>query len=227
MAAGASKPKTDRQYKSLKLQADVLRDLDNGVSREIILKTYGFKNQSNITAIKKRREKILSQISGGLDVIQAMKWSLSAWQSVTKNTIVNCFRKAGFEKNDHFDSDTDVEDVQTDVLQTSTLFPAGVSFDEFATVDDDLVITDDVSDVIHSSDSESDEEIGERDVNPKPSKHDALNALRVLVRYNDFESFVRQDVVDKMERALLKHAIETMKETRITDYFQRQDKSMQ
>lgn len=50
---------------------------------------------------------------------------------------------------------------------------------EFASVYDDLVVTDAVSDVSHVADRESDDEVEEEDVNPQPNKKEDLNALRV------------------------------------------------
>lgn len=151
-----------------------------------------------------------------IDVMQAMRWSLSAWDSVTKTTVFNCFKKAGFKtEDDHFDSDTETEELQT---FSSSLLPEGVSLDDYASVDDELVVTDEVQ-VITTEESESEDEEEEEQTDPKPSKADALNAFRLLVRYNEYESFVSQDVIDKMERRILKHAIETKVQTKITDYF--------
>lgn len=155
-----------------------------------------------------------------IDVLQAMKWSLCAWESVTRATIADCFRKAGFKKpEDHLDSDTEEEDGEEETVIHS-LFP-DVDVNDYVSVDDDLIVAEEGEDAAQVMDCSESEEEEEEEPEPKPQKQDAIAAFQLLVRYNEYESFVSQSVIDKMQHSLLKHAIQTKVQTEITDFFNR------
>ncbi|XP_066259361.1 tigger transposable element-derived protein 4-like [Euwallacea similis] len=82
-----------------------------------------------------------------ITLLDAIRFIHMAWQKVSKQTIRNCFRHAGFLENENFDSDDDLPlvewlkknqcknktDIQEDFLQTNN------DFHEFVHVDDNLV----------------------------------------------------------------------------------------
>ena len=98
-----------------------------------------------------------------VNVLDAMHMLRKTWAGVTQQTIVNCFRKAGFQ-NDTQSQDEPAVDIdnnegfdEEDDLPLSRLLPDGVTFDEYATVDDavetcELPTDDDiVADILSSS----------------------------------------------------------------------------
>lgn len=152
-----------------------------------------------------------------------MRWSLDAWNAVTKETISNCFRVAGFAGQDE-SPDIDQDSVDCSDLTTATdsvlvsLLPAGVTFSDFVSVDDELATREtefntDVNAAEESADKEEDA------IEPPPLTAEALAAFRVLIRFKDHESVVRQSVMDEMERSLVLHSMSTKVQRKITDYF--------
>ena len=154
-----------------------------------------------------------------VNLLQVMHWSLSAWSSVTQKTVRNCFRKAGFVEND---SETEEEDDDVSDLMPALLSNEVISFADYVSVDDCLLVNDPESaeTSIHMpvEESEEDEEEEEEVVIP-PSKADALFALNTLISYNEFDQLVPQSVIDKMERSLVQRIILSKKQTKITDFF--------
>lgn len=200
----------------------VLQPCDQGIIRS-------FKCHYRKLLIKhvllRMQEKGVTASQVPIDILQAMRWSKRAWEAVTQSTIANCFRKAGV-KIDGDATVTATADEQENpddgsACLVSELLPQDVALSDYVAVDDDLIVS---GDTVEREREESETEIedeadDEEDVIPKPTKAEALAAFHVLQRYNDYESFVEQRVVDRMESALLKHAMETKVQTKITDFF--------
>lgn len=147
-----------------------------------------------------------------LDVLQASRMCKKAWDQVTPETIKNCFRKAGFVKNEN-DEESSVEtsaetmpsvDDWDDVITN----PA-ISYEDFVNVDENVAVCGDltnaeiIADVLNVEKQDGDDASGDElmeDVPEQtvPSAVEATNHIKELRRF--FES--RNDVSDSVFRSL-------------------------
>ncbi|XP_075786173.1 tigger transposable element-derived protein 4 [Pelodiscus sinensis] len=126
-----------------------------------------------------------------------------SWRNVTPETIIKSYNKAGFisQTGENGDSDIEIEsglDMIAYALAARVEFPGGLSLEEYAVLEDDLVTCEipTNNDKIWTRESTSiktdvfvyDEEEGEGDGSPGteqplPSKNEALTALDTLRRF--------------------------------------------
>lgn len=98
-----------------------------------------------------------------VSLLDAVNFIHMAWQKVNRETIVNCFKHAGFsDKNDEFDSDDELPisqwlekheddpEVISDKMEANVLETAAMrekfNFEEYVKIDDDLVTTETLTD---------------------------------------------------------------------------------
>lgn len=79
-------------------------------------------------------------IAKSVTVLDAVHWIGEAWQSVKVDTIINCFRKAGF---DLIEADLESETAEEDMMLKSRVEIEGVeySLEDYVGCDDDVAIT--------------------------------------------------------------------------------------
>ena len=160
---------------------------------------------------------------------QAMEWSKAAWESVTEETIRNCFAKSGFiTKRTHIEpSDPFVEaDQMLSELAEKTGEEMG-SMDEFVTVDDHIVPTDSPSFQPEQHDN-SDTEIsnGEegKEETVRPNHKDVMAAINMLSTYSPYASDgcnLSQEL-DKIEEKVMRESLKLKKQSSILSYFKLQ-----
>ena len=81
-----------------------------------------------------------------VDVLKTISWIKSAWGEVSEETIVNCFKKCGFRKSQHYVQLTDFaekEEFQSLVIELST----DVSVAEYIDFDREFVTSQPLIDV--------------------------------------------------------------------------------
>lgn len=171
---------------------------------------------------------IENDTSTAIHLLDAMRFSLKAWNSVSTTTIFNCFKKAGFKKNipenvDAIECDlveecqsVAVDDWQKIISDTTGSTP---SFEDFVNVDVNIPICGELTDDdILASPSKSDDEDDDCElIDNLVSTNEALNAVKTLQRY--FESNISNpDVFNKLN-CLEKCIYNTQKkQTKITDF---------
>lgn len=173
-----------------------------------------------------------------LDAIQAVK---SAWRKVTKQTIVNVYRKVGFvaEQNSQDDVEVSREEETSDVTERQEFRsiwerlsdPCGElpSLDEYIAIDDNdeccEVLTD--SELVafftktpeEPAETEADDDLETEE--PPPTLRAVFKAVDLIRRYNmntecpdDFSIFM-----DRYESFLMREMPKHLKQSAITDFF--------
>ncbi len=143
-----------------------------------------------------------TEISKSIDIMDVCRWAASAWERVTKETIQNCFRHAGFKLESVEDMDIIVE--QDDAITLQDLIDkipgSELTADQFLHIEDEIPVSPQFSDSTWEADilesfkptpeaDENTEEISddeeEEDVSPVEISHkEAQSALEVLREYS-------------------------------------------
>lgn len=174
-----------------------------------------------------------------ISIIRGMELLSSSWEDVSKETVVNCFRKAKISAEDQIDAiednDDPFKDLNDDLAELKekdpSLLPDDFSAEEFVDVDLQVIATDNpVTDeeIIQSvvgievSEDENDDqmEVYDAPIN-KPSKNEvdtAIETLRSLSLYskngNDMRSFLQ-----RLESFVETDRTECKRQASIADYF--------
>ena len=127
-----------------------------------------------------------------MNVLDAMHYITASWEDVSVKTIRNCFKKAGFLKDDSI-SHVDVADEPiADIETIEKLKSLDIDMDHYVTVDDGLLTCEEQSldEIINEFQSDNTEGKGddsdddEEDISEPPhSKLAAFNSLNVLRHY--------------------------------------------
>lgn len=191
-----------------------------------------------------RREILLQTISCfdqgttfSISLLDALNILRIAWKEVSSSTIANCFRKAGLTKEASSDIDPEIEEsIKFDFseAQAQNILPEDVTFDEYVSMDDEIMtsepITDEaiiseikcaesIDDNLHYSSETEEEDDNSEDHNV--SSIEAFNALKTVRRFvmqteNSSESL---DAVDKLEEFWKRTVDRKRKQLQITDFF--------
>lgn len=167
-----------------------------------------------------------------INILQAMRFARKAWFSVSKTTISNCFKKAGFkvtevpEPEDLQEEETLAEWNQIIAACSSNENEQQPTFEDFVHMDDDVLVSEELTDddivsacslVIEEEEEgcETCEETLER-----VSKRDAEKALETLHKYFELSNIDNPDIFDQIY-AIEKHleTTNTLIQTNITDFF--------
>ena len=163
--------------------------------------------------------------------------------NVSQQTVANCFRHCGFvipESDDTSSDDSSHSDVPESADGDSLLtrlgtsgyeLPDGVTFDNFAGVDNEVVTTEKLSDedivsIVQNGDidTNSDDDIDDSQIPPPPpSAKEADKCLGVLKRYlesRDPKTIGEQclSLVSTLERAIANDINYASVQTKVTDY---------
>ena len=177
-----------------------------------------------------------------ISILQAMKILTASWEAVTRETIVNCFKKADINTEAQHaaitDSDDPFKDLQKslDALKAADpdMVPEDISAESIVDVDNDViatapVITDD--DILeqfqkdHSSESDEEDGCDDESLNDevpeRPSRSEVESALDVLknaaLYSNTGEEM--QCLIFKFENLFTKERINSLKQSDITEFF--------
>ena len=186
-----------------------LQPMDQGVKyRSAIVKLY-------INRIESGQE--LPKIS----ILDAMKFLVQAWNRVTKDTVQNCFKRAGISKDAQADAVEEIDDpfksLQSDLdelqLPDQSLVPDGATAEDYTDTDKNLVVTKsaliDDEEILGqyretpNVDVDDDTEENTEEVEPpnKPSRFEICVAMELLQKCSLFEE---EEVAFNMRRHLEK-----------------------
>ncbi|XP_015511187.2 tigger transposable element-derived protein 6-like [Neodiprion lecontei] len=171
-----------------------------------------------------------------INILQAMRFARKAWFSVSKTKISNGYKKAGFKVTNV----SEPENLQEEV-ETIARFPEWnkliftcrnnendqqPSFQDFVSMDDDVIISEDLTDdeiVSTYSSLETEAEIEEvyEETSVNISKREAMEALETLHKYFEMSNIDDQRIFDQIY-AIEKQVLATSHQiqTNITDYFE-------
>ena len=192
-----------------------LQPMDQGVIRSLKAKYRSAVVKLYITRIESGKE--LPKIS----ILDAMKFLVQAWNRVSKDTIQNCFRRAGISKDAQTDAVEEIDDpfksLQSDLdelrLLDPSLVPDETTAEDYTDTDKNLVVTESVlidnEEILGqyretlNIDVDDDTQENAEEVEPlkKPSRSEIYAAMELLQKFNLFEE---EEVVFKMRRHLEK-----------------------
>ena len=159
----------------------------------------------------------------------------SAWCKITPQTIVNCFRHAGFlvpNVDEEFEievreggSDSGIQ--EDEILR---ILPQGVTFADYLSVDNGIIPTgvmtdDDIVEAFTNAVGEPTLDEFEEDDTPfpleVPTSCEALRALKLVQRYFESQKHSEDslDLVRQLEENLTSLLIESKRQSSITDFF--------
>ena len=155
-----------------------------------------------------------------------------AWDTVSSVTITNCFKKAGFihniphleKENNSFEIDklNFIDDIYSQVEKN-------ISFEDFASVDDNLAIcgeqTDEdiineVIDLNKDQEENSDDDFEE----PIPSSSEAYQSLKLLRSFFESQEDTDKNLfkcINLLEEQVVLKKIKNIKQTSIKNYFKK------
>lgn len=167
-----------------------------------------------------------------INVLEAARMCHSAWTQVTEKTIVNCFRKAGFTKK--ADKNKDVEEYVPALAGWENVgLEAGVSFEEFVNLDENVAVCGELTDAeiltevtTKKTDNSSDEEEERPELaeKPIPTSSEALDHLQELRRYVEGQANVSDSLfqaLNKLQEFTTLQRINSMKQLKITNVFKK------
>ena len=181
-----------------------------------------------------------------ISILQSMKILVDSWEAVSKETIINCFRKAGItpavQQAAISDSDDPFKDLQESLNDLrkadSSMVPDDVTATALVSLDDDVIATaPEISegDIIEESrtsracqepgeDEESDDEISIEEifgpVVEKPSRsasESALDDLKYATMLSE-EGVKMQRLILSFERLYENERLKSLKQRDITDF---------
>ena len=172
-------------------------------------------------------------------LFQAMHFISSAWDQVTPETIMKCFRKSGIaeEAAEYSDDDSlsDAEDEPGDHRpaqsveepQSWNVVSNGMTFQDFVSCDDSVAVAgensldDLIGDVAGGEESEEEEEIDPANEEPIPSFVEALSGHEAAKRYLCSKAIDEKEVnvVSAFGRILYKSHFAVQKQSSLEDFF--------
>lgn len=172
-----------------------------------------------------------------ISILTALTQGSKAWKNITSSTIANCFRKAGFVKEDddratrqHDDENVESFDVQA---KWRIVAPTdGISFIEFANMDEDVEVCGRLSDSdilegetstknVEQDNDQDDDDTEELEPSPISSK-DAVECFKKLRSFLQQQDNINDETFSalfKIENEIDRVLYSNQKQTKITDFF--------
>ena len=211
-----------------------LQPMDQGVIRSLNAYYKSLSVRKLIEAIE--NNKPLPEFS----ILDAMRMLGVAWGKVTKETVVNCFAKAGISKEKQLESLSEADDPFKDLqeqldklaVHAPEFFPEGTTAADVVSADDSIintepVMTDDeiLFDMLDQDDHATEE--GDDDtsyIQPSCPKSDeirrALEVLREYMLFSENGECIHQ-CVNQINRIVENELIAKLKQVDIREYFQK------
>ena len=163
-----------------------------------------------------------------------------AWGKVTKETVVNCFAKAGISKENQVESLSEADDLFKDLQEqldklaahAPEFFPEGTTAADVASADDSVintepVMTDDeiLFDMLDQDDHATEEDDNDASyIQPSCSKSDeirrAMEILREYMLFSENGECIHQ-CVNQINTTVENELITKLKQVDIREYFQK------
>lgn len=128
-----------------------LQPLDQGI-------IHNFKTFYRKEIVKLVLESLDKQLTANITVLIAILLIDKAWRAVTPLTILNCFKKSGFLKENHENLPKLMDDVEPVIETLGDI--SGVSFSDFVQVDKDVAVSGSLTDgeILSATDTKSSDE---------------------------------------------------------------------
>ncbi|XP_046395439.1 tigger transposable element-derived protein 6-like [Ischnura elegans] len=169
---------------------------------------------------------------GNTEDIKSLKWNILqaiqrlcvAWDGVEKSAITNCFRRAGFPGEMDVQDDPQPEEREEWGEVAQLLNIEGVSFEDFANIDDDLAVfgKNEDPEIITETQDVSDEEREESsNCVVRPSWKEVVDAVDVLERVfiTSEDGIENLKILRQVEQAASKEMRKRMRQTTLQNYF--------
>ena len=175
-----------------------------------------------------------------INILEAMRMLVRSWDTVSANTINNCFRKAGISEETQVASKNDEDDLfksldeNVSELKSRGLVDGNLTVDDYVNIDfevctietssiTDRVILDSILINDYAEEEEETDE-GSNDVSPeKPKLSEIAHAVELLECWSLVDNSggeIRQSLGFILKR-FDKHSLETEKESKIHDFFKK------
>ena len=175
-----------------------------------------------------------------INILEAMRMLVRSWDTVSANTINNCFRKAGISEETQVASKNDEDDLfksldeSVSELKSRGLVDGNLTVDDYVNIDfevctietssiTDRVILDSILINDYAEEEEETDE-GSNDVSPeKPKLSEIAHAIELLECWSLFDNSggeIRQSLSLILKR-FDKHSLETEKQSKIHDFFKK------
>ena len=175
-----------------------------------------------------------------INILQAMKHLVSSWNVVSKENIVNCFKKSNISQsnqqvavNDDGDSSKSLQEdlKKLHELDNDAIQP-NLSAESFADLDNEVVTSDSfsndddiIAEVIEGENEKSKDDQDDEESTPLtfPSTNDLEYALETLQDLSMFSTCGHEidSLVLDMESLLARERIDNLKQSVVTDFFKR------
>ena len=175
-----------------------------------------------------------------ISILQAMKHLVSSWNAVSKETIVNCFKKSKVSQSKQQaavnDDDDPFKSLQEDLEKLHELdndaIQSNLSSESFADPHSEVVTSasfsnddDIIAEVIEGKNEESEDDQDDEERRPPtcPSTNEVEDALETLQDHSMFSTHGDeiQSRVLNMESLLVRERIDNLKQSIVTDFFKR------
>ncbi|KAH7932600.1 hypothetical protein HPB52_024279 [Rhipicephalus sanguineus] len=223
---------TKRKVLSLKVKRAVLDEVRLKIKKTDIARKYGIA-QSTLATIIKDESKIDAVLDDDVPLVKAVFFASGPWRDVKSETILHCFKKAGFSRGssaaEEITAEADIDAAAADgaaavtslgqlweAAGNASLAPSGLDYLYFALADQDLVATEELTtDELAASvfekgtaadSSSSDGEGDDIDVPQPGTAGAALTAVDTLRMYLCSEPG-SCDLLDNVEHRVLKRTL--------------------
>lgn len=165
-----------------------------------------------------------------INFLHAMRFSRRAWHDVTKTTVVNCFRKCGFTRQDLCNTVEETGRLETppnwDIL-CENITDNALTFEDYINVDEDLPICGELTDedIILAISEKSDEEDVDCDEitieKPIVTNKEARKALGILQEYFEMVPGTDPCTFNKIQELekLINTNDKCVVQSKLTDFF--------
>ena len=171
-------------------------------------------------------------------LLRALQLLVSTWKEVSQTTIINCFKKSKISEKDQTiainDEDDPFKEINENLKELTekepSLMPENMAAEDFATANDDAVITtsstltdEEILQEATQTENDEVEEIEDDDEElVAPSTRDVENSLEILKNlslFSEKRGDQMQDLINKFETLLTRDKVEKNKQVKITSYF--------
>ena len=173
-----------------------------------------------------------------ISILQAMKHLVSSWNVVSKETIVNCFKKSNISQSNQQaavnDDDNPFKSLQEDFKRLPELdndaIQPNLLAESFVDLDSEVVTSasfsnddDIISEVTEGENEESEDDQDDEESTPptRPSTNKVEDELETLQDLSMFSTrgYKIRCLILKMESLLVRQWIDNLKQSALTDFF--------